>query len=372
MEYRKFKNTDRLSLLGFGCMRFPVLENGKINEEEAEKMLDEALQNGVNYIDTAYPYHNGDSEPFVGRVLDKYPRDSYFLATKFPVWKAETFDDVVETFNSQLERLNKSYIDYYLIHSLDKEKWEKVKKLGMLDFLDKMRKEGKIRHLGFSFHDDYNVFEEIIKYHDWDFCQIQFNYLDTEEQAGIKGYELAKSMNIPMVIMEPIKGGALASLPEEVGKELKETHSEWSAASWALRFVASHDNVMTILSGMSTMDQVKDNLNTFNTLTEFGPKEIESIKKAVVKFKARIKNPCTGCRYCMPCPSGVNIPRNFSAWNKYSMYDNMRVVAWAVNDMKEKGETADKCVKCGKCEKLCPQHISIRSDLEKVCKDLYK
>ena len=369
MEYRQL-TCDKVSLLGFGCMRFPVLENGKINEKEATEMLDKAIKSGVNYIDTAYPYHNGESEPFVGKALEKYDRKSYFLATKLPMWKVESVEDAVSIFNEQLERLNKDYVDYYLFHALDKERWEKIKELDLITVFEKIKGEGKIRHLGFSFHDSYEVFEDIINYHNWDFCQIQFNYVDTEEQAGLKGYELAKSKKIPMVIMEPIKGGALAKLPNDAMKEFLKVEKDWSAASWALRYVASFDNVMCILSGMSTMPQVIDNLDTFNSIAKFTKEEYEAVNNVLEVFKKRIKNNCTGCKYCMPCPMGVDIPRNFALWNRMSMFDNKNLVSWSVDEMKKNNHDASKCIKCGKCEKLCPQHLSIRDDLEKVIKEL--
>lgn len=369
MEYRKL-NDNNISLLGFGCMRFPVLENGKIDEKEASLMIDKAIKAGVNYIDTAYPYHNGESEPFVGKVLDKYPRESYYLATKLPMWKVESVEGAINIFNEQLLRLNKEYVDYYLFHALDNERWELIKKLDLITVFEKLKKEGKIKHLGFSFHDSYEVFEDIINYHNWDFCQIQFNYMDTFEQAGLKGYELAENKNIPLVIMEPIKGGALAKMPDEIMNEFIKSNDKWSAASWALRYVASFKNVMCILSGMSTMEQVNDNLYTFNTITPFEEKEKKTIEKVSGMLEKRIKNSCTGCKYCMPCPVGVNIPKNFACWNKASMYDNKNLVKWTVEEMKKDNSFASNCVKCGKCEKLCPQHISIRNDLEKVEKDL--
>lgn len=369
MEYRKLRD-NKISLLGFGCMRFPVLENGKINEAEAENMIDKAIKAGVNYIDTAYPYHNGESEPFVGKVLDKYERSSYYLATKLPMWKVESVDDAINIFNEQLKRLNKEYVDYYLFHALNKGTWDKVKKLDLINVFLKLKEEGKIKNLGFSFHDSYEVFEEIINYHDWDFCQIQFNYMDTNEQAGLKGYELTEKKGIPLVIMEPIKGGALAKLPKEIMDEFNKVNSKWSAASWALRYVASFKNVMCILSGMSTMEQVIDNLDTFNTITSFNKNEYETVNKVSEMLKKRIKNSCTGCKYCMPCPAGVNIPRNFACWNKASMYDNKELVKWTVDEMKKDNSFASNCIKCGKCEKLCPQHISIRNDLEKVKNEL--
>ncbi len=367
MEYRKLEKLNiKTSLLGFGCMRFPVLENGKINEQEAEKMIDKAISSGVNYIDTAYPYHNGDSEHFVGRVLDKYPRDNYFLATKLPMWKVEKNEDIEEIFNEQLDRLNKEYVDFYLLHAMNREQFEKVKALGVMEILEKLRKKGKIRYLGFSFHDSYNVFEELINYYDWDFCQIQLNYIDTTEQAGLKGYRLAENKGIPLVIMEPIKGGTLASLPKKAESIFKRELPEASIASWALRWCGSLSGIKVILSGMSTYEQVLDNLNTFHKFNHLNKEEYACIEKVVKVLTERTKNGCTNCKYCMPCPAGVDIPGNFWLWNNYYKYENLSYIKYKYNSMKNDNTLASFCLKCGKCETMCPQKISIRSDLNKV------
>ena len=369
LEYRK-KTNDKLSLLGFGCMRFPQ-KDGKIDEELAEKMLDYAHAQGVNYYDTAYMYHGGESERFLGKVLDKYPRSSYYLATKLPMFSVNNLEDAKRIFNEQLQKLNKDYFDYYLFHCLDKKRFEIIKEYHLEKYFEELKKEGKIRHIGFSFHDDYEVFEEIVNYYDWEFCQIQFNYLDTDVQAGLKGLELCKEKGIPVIVMEPVKGGALARLPQDVEGVLKEVHPEWSNASWALRYVASFDNVMCILSGMSDFEQVKDNIETFKSLSYFAKPEKVAVNKAVEVFKSRVMNSCTGCKYCMPCPAGVNIPRNFAVWNEVHMFDNKARCTWDIESIKKANEMASLCKKCGKCEKMCPQHINIREDLEKVSKELF-
>lgn len=367
MEYRKMEQLSvEPSLLGFGCMRFPLLEDGKIDEAEAEKMIDKAIAEGVCYIDTAYPYHGGDSEPFVGRVLNKYDRTSYLLATKLPVWKISDVEEAKEIFESQLKRLDKDYVDFYLLHALSKERWDNLLEQGILDYCESLKAEGKIRFLGFSFHDDYEVFEEIATYRKWDFCQIQFNYMDTEIQAGMRGYKLTEKLGIPLVIMEPVKGGMLASLPEDIEQMFKEAAPDKSIASWALRYVGTLPNVKVILSGMSSYEQVLNNLDTFRNFEPLSEKELELVEKVAATIKSRVKNGCTGCKYCMPCPAGVNIPKNFSVWNTYAMYGNKEKAKkeWFVN--MEESSLADKCVKCGKCEKECPQKISIREDLVRV------
>lgn len=360
------------SLLGYGCMRFPVTPDGNIDEAEAERLLDKAIAEGVNYIDTAYPYHGGQSEPLVGRILKKYDRDSYYLATKLPLWKVEKLADVDAILEEQLERLQTDHIDFYLMHAVGRERWDAMVAMGVVKRLEELKEEGRIRFLGFSFHDSYEVFEEILNYRDWDFCQIQLNYMDTEEQAGLKGYELTVQKNIPLVIMEPVKGGSLAAFAADIMEKFHSVKPGASAASFALRFVGSLPNVKVILSGMSTMEQVEDNLQTFK---EFGPltaQEQEVIGEVVALMRSRVQSGCTGCRYCMPCPMGVDIPGSFRIWNTYHMYQNYNVVqnAWE----KDLGEAKQpkNCVECGKCEQACPQKLSIREDLKKAQADLDK
>lgn len=370
MEKRLMENLGSSpSLLGFGCMRFPVTADGKIDEATAEKMLDRAMELGVTYYDTAYPYHNGDSEPFVGRVLNKYDRSSYFLATKLPIWLVESREEAEKKFYEQLERLDKEYVDFYLIHALDKERFEKMKELDIVSMCEDLRSKGKIRYLGFSFHDDYEVFEEIINYHHWDFCQIQYNYMDTEIQAGDKGYRLAEEKGIPMVIMEPVRGGLLSGFSQDIEDMFRKVNPDKSVASWALRWVASHPNVKVVLSGMSDPAQVEDNLNTFNNFQPLSDKEEETVKQVVDTLRARVQNRCTGCRYCMPCPQGVNIPDSFRIWNDYHIYQKYGVVKDRWEGMKDE-EKPKNCVECGACEEQCPQKINIREDLKRVQAEL--
>lgn len=367
MEMRKLNKLNiTTSLLGFGTMRLPLDANGQIDEQKAEEMLNYAINNGVNYIDTAYPYHNGESEPFVGKVLKKYRRDKYYLATKLPMWKIQTIEDVYNTFNEQLKRLDTKYVDFYLLHAMNKERFELTKKLGIIKVLEQFQKEGKIKYIGFSFHDSYEVFTEIINYYHWDFCQIQFNYMDTDEQAGLKGYNLAKTKQIPMIVMEPVKGGLLAKLPDPISQLLPRTNSELTDSSFALRYVASYDNVAVILSGMSSLYQVKDNVQTFTNYEPLSNNEKEAINEVVKALKAGLKNGCTGCRYCMPCPKGVAIPNLFSAYNEYGIYQDEEKFVKKINNFISQNSDYSKCIKCGKCEKLCPQAIKIRDELEKI------
>ena len=352
-----------VSLLGFGCMRFPTLD-GKIDEAEAEKMLDAAYAAGINYFDTAFPYHDGASEPFVGRVMSKYDRSSYYLATKLPTWNVSNMDDCERIFNLQRSRIDQNYIDFYLIHALNRGSWTKMRDLGVVEYLKQQKAEGKIKYLGFSFHDSYDVFEEIINYTDWDFCQIQLNYMDTDEQAGMKGYKLAESKNIPLVIMEPIKGGLLANLPEEVTEPFTKLSPEKSIASWALRWVASLPNVKVVLSGMSDYDQVMDNLATFCDFEEMSDAENAAVAEVADALRKRVNNGCTGCRYCMPCPAGVDIPGNFAIWNRFGIYCNEGNAKWQWNNEMPDEKKAKNCIKCGKCEGVCPQKLKIRDDLE--------
>ena len=373
MEKRKFEKLGiETSLLGYGCMRFPTNAEGKIDVEEAEKLLDKAYAEGVNYFDTAYPYHGGESEVFVGNALKKYDRASFYLATKLPMWAVNTFEDVDRIFSEQLEKLQVDYVDFYLLHALNHEKWLKVLELGIIERLEELRAEGKIRYLGFSFHDSYEVFEEILRYHNWDFCQIQLNYMDTEIQAGMKGYKLTEELNIPLVIMEPVKGGSLANFAQDITDKFRSLDPKASTASYALRWVGSLPNVKVVLSGMSNMEQVEDNLKTFGNFRAMDEKELATVKEIVDLINSRVQNGCTGCAYCMPCPAGVDIPANFKVWNTYHMYQNYKMVKgqWEKNLGNEK--QAKNCIKCGKCERVCPQKLKIRADLERVQADLDK
>lgn len=360
------RNGEKVSLLGFGCMRFPLTKDGKIDETESQKMLDAAYAGGVNYYDTAWPYHEGTSEPFVGRAMKKYPRDSFYFATKFPCWEAKTLEDAKRIFELQLGRLQTDYIDFYMLHALDKGSWDRMLSLGIVDYFAGLLEEGRIRNYGFSFHDSYEAFEEIASYRAWDFLQIQYNYMDIDEQAGDKGYALAKKLGIPVIVMEPIKGGNLASFPNEITSLLTDVRPGVSTASWALRWVADHDQVRLILSGMSSMEQVTDNMKTFSPFLPLSPEDSTAIDKVREALRKRVNNGCTGCRYCMPCPYGVDIPANFSLWNLYGVFQSPGDVIWSWGTAMSENQKAKNCAKCGLCETACPQGIEIRRDLDLV------
>ena len=364
MDYRELAGNS-VSLLGYGCMRFPTTETGEIDEARAEKLLLHAYEQGINYFDTAWPYHKGKSEPFVGKVLSKLNRQSYYVATKLPIWAVENLDQAKEIFNTQLEHLQTSYVDYYLIHALDAARWDKVLDLGIIPFLEEQKRLGHIKNIGFSFHAPYGVFKRIIDYRKWDFCQIQFNYMDTEHQAGLKGIEYAESKGVPMVIMEPVKGGSLATLPPYASDPLTEATPGKSMASWALRYVASFDNVKVILSGMSDEAQLDDNLSTFSPYEPFSNREKVALDAAITALKTRPNNGCTGCKYCLPCASGVQIPQIFRVWNDYQRYQNEATAAEDYKDIPPLGR-AQNCIRCGMCEERCPQGIKIREDLKTI------
>jgi predicted aldo/keto reductase-like oxidoreductase len=317
-------------------------------------------------------YHDGESESFVGEAMKKYDRSSFYFATKLPLWEVNTLEDVDRLFNEQITKLQTDYVDFYLMHAISKERWDKMLELGVVKRLEELKAEGKVKYLGFSFHDSYEVFEEVLRYRDWDFCQIQLNYMDTEIQAGMKGYALTEELNIPLVIMEPVKGGSLACFADDITAKFRALDPNASTASFALRWIGSLPNVKVVLSGMSNMEQVEDNLNTFGDFKPMNETELATIKEIVELINSRVQNGCTGCSYCMPCPAGVDIPGNFRAWNTYHMYQNYNMVkgSWerGLGDEKQ----AKNCIKCGKCEKVCPQKIQIRADLEKVQADLDK
>ena len=369
MEYRDMgRNKEKPSFLGFGAMRLPVLSDGSIDKFLAKRMIDTAYKNGINYFDTAYPYHGGKSETFLGEALSEYSRDSFFLASKFPIWYAENVGDAKRIFEEQLSKLKTDYFDFYLLHALGEEYWQKMCDIGVVDYFEEEQKNGRIKNYGFSFHDKYEAFSKIIKARKWDFCQVQFNYMDTEHQAGEKGILQAERLDIPVVVMEPVKGGSLAKLPEDINNIYKSVNSDWTPASWALRFVAEYKNVRVILSGMSNMEQLEENLSTFNNLRPLTVNEKQAIREVRDEFSKRTNNSCTNCRYCMPCPSGVDIPRCFELWNDYSKYRKADFILESYYKWTDAEEHADRCTECGQCETKCPQHITIIEDLKKVDK----
>jgi len=371
--YRRFgKTNEMVSILGFGCMRFPLLPGGdssKIDEGESMKMVRYAIDNGLNYLDTAYPYHGngmsekGSSEPFVAKVIKDGYREKVKIATKLPTWLIETREDMDKYLNEQLERLEIEYIDFYLLHTLNKKVWEKLKSLGVDEFLDSAIEDGRIKYAGFSYHDKAEYFNEIIDYYDFSFCQIQFNYLDEDYQAGLDGLKYAKSKDLGLVIMEPLRGGKLAAgLPQEAMDVFNNEDKEKSTAEWALRWVLNHSEVSIILSGMSTMDQVIENINISKEAkaNSLSKSELNAVEKVKDIYKSRIKVNCTTCGYCMPCPQGVDIPRNFTIYNNYYMFDEEK----GYENLKEKD--ASHCIQCKICETHCPQSIEISKELEKV------
>lgn len=369
MKVSKFLNND-ISLLGFGCMRFPVDENNKINEVEASKMLDYAIEHGVNYLDTAYPYHDGESERFLGRYLKKYDRKSYYLASKFPIWLCNKKEDIRKLFFEQLDKLQVKYLDFYLVHAMNKDRFNKLKELDIYNELNKLREEGYIRYIGFSFHDEYEVFEQIITSYPWDFCQIQYNYLDRDIQAGDKGVALAEKLNIPIIIMEPLKGGNLSSFAPNINELFYKLDKNKSISSYAFRFLYSKDHIKVILSGMSSLEQVIDNVNTFSNLTTLNKKEEEVIEKVRDIELKKLKVPCTNCKYCMPCPFGVNIPLNFKIYNDYYKFNNLITSKQEYSHLNEK-EKSINCKNCQSCIKKCPQHINIPAFLSNIS-EFYK
>ena len=368
MEKRKFEKIQaEVSLLGYGCMRLPKLFEDKndIDWKEAEKLIDYAYTHGVNYFDTAYPYHAGESERFIGSALKKYPRDSFFLASKLPVWLLKEPDDVDRILEEQLEKCQVDYFDFYLCHNLSHDHFEAVLKYDVLKRLLKKKEEGKIRRLGFSFHDKPEMLEKIIQYHHWDFAQIQLNYLDWEMQNAKRQYELLEENGIPCIVMEPVRGGALATLSDQAVAELKKAEPEKSVASWAIRYAASLPNVMTVLSGMSTMEQVKDNVDTMTNFRPLTAEDQAVLARALKIYRENVTIPCTGCRYCMDCPAGVDIPAVFSVYNRYAVGKNKNSFKTEYEQLGAEKQ-ASNCVSCRRCMEHCPQGIDIPARMAEI------
>ncbi len=373
MQYREMTGGDKVSVLGFGCMRFPVKKDGSINEEKASKHLLYAINNGVNYLDTAKPYHGGKSEPFVGKFLEENNlRDKIYLATKLSGWYIKETADFDKIFKEQLSDLRTDYIDYYLVHALNGKSWARLKELGVLKFLDKLRKQNKIRNIGFSFHGNIEHFYQIVDDYDWSFCQIQFNFLDTEYQAGMKGYLYAVKKGLSVISMEPLRGGRLAQIPPEKVKEIYQNSGyDRTAAEWALRWVWNFQGITNLLSGMNQIKQIKENIRISNTALpgSMTRDELQVIEKATRIYKKLMKIGCTGCMYCLPCPYNVAIPACFEYYNGYHLYNDEKFKALYKNFIGDKAK-ASLCVNCGQCLPKCPQGLKIPELLKKVVKDI--
>ncbi len=375
MEMRQYRDTDvKVSLLGMGCMRLPKVDPEKedIDYEKAQEIIDYAYANGVNYFDTAYGYHGGQSELFVGQALKKYPRESFFLASKMPIWCVKEKGDVERIFNEQLKKCQTEYFDFYLFHSQNAANFQKCQEFGVYEFLSQMKAEGKIRRLGFSFHDTPEVLRHICDTYPWDFAQIQLNYLDWEMQDAKTQYQILNDREIPVIVMEPVRGGVLASPCEAADILFREERPDKSVASWAIRFAASLPGVLTVLSGMSNMEQVRDNVDTMTRFEPLTDREREVIDEALEAYRKKDTVPCTGCRYCMDCPFGVDIPKMFSLYNHYVLDRDGEDYLEAYEAQPE-SQRADQCQACGACMEKCPQHIripdqmvTIRETVEKI------
>lgn len=374
MKYRADKKGNQISQLGFGCMRFAKKGNS-IDYDLAEQQLLYAYENGVNYFDTAYIYPG--SEECLGTILEKnHLREKVNIATKLPQYIMRSSTAIEKTFNEELKRLKTDYIDYYLMHMFtDVKEWENIKALGIEDFIDRHKKDGSIRNIGFSYHGDSEMFIKILNSYDWDFCQIQYNYLDEHSQAGVTGLNVAKEKGIPVIIMEPLRGGKLVNmLPSSAEKLIRENKHHFSNAELGLRWLWNQEGVTCVLSGMNSLEMVKENIKiasdaNINDFDEEDFKLVDNVRKAI---REKEKVGCTGCRYCMPCPKGVDIPGNFYYYNL--MYIEKKTSARfefaQVMGLRKDPGFASQCIECGKCEMHCPQHLKIRDLLKKADSEL--
>ena len=364
MQYKEFKSSAKLSMLGMGAMRLPVIgeDQGNIDYGKAKAIIDRAYQGGVNYYDTAYIYHNGKSEEFLGKALAEYPRESYYVADKFNL-QAEP--DFKKQFPEQLSRLNMEYIDFYLIHGIQDAWMDQFLESGALRYFDELKKQGKIKNLGFSFHASPASLRKLLKIYPWDFVQIQLNYLDWYYGDAKELYEILEEAEIPIMIMEPVRGGKLANLTPEAEAILKEADPEASIASWALRFVMSRPQVQVVLSGMSNLEQMEDNLHIFSETACLTEEEEALVKKAADEFRSKVGVGCTACRYCTPnCPIGLDIPKILSLYNDVKLVNEEWRATFA--DAMPEGKRPEDCIGCGACTGHCPQSLDVPAVMKEM------
>jgi len=365
MEYRTFNKTgEKISLLGFGTMRLPVIpgRGNEIDEGEAIRLIRHAIDSGINYMDTAYMYHSGSSEEVLGKALQDGYREKVFIADKMPVWMARDEGGLSGIFENQLKRLGVDCIDFYLLHSITRGIHRVAQKLDSLAFLEEKKREGKIKYIGFSYHDDLDFFKEVIDSYPWDFCQIQLNFMDSGFQAGVEGLKYAGEKGIPVIIMEPLKGGKLTQvMPDSVGRIWENAAVKRSPAEWGLRYVADFPEVLTILSGMSTYEQLEENIRILSDAKpgSLAPGEQETIALAAGEYNKLIKASCTACRYCMPCPQNIDIPKVIDYYNQWHLYMEMPAIKRDFKMNLPAKNRPSNCIDCKVCEEKCPQHLPI-------------
>ncbi|MZK49980.1 aldo/keto reductase [Clostridium beijerinckii] len=374
MKYREDKNGNKLSILGYGCMRF-TRKGASIDIDKAEKEIMEAINNGVNYFDTAYVYPG--SEATLGEILKRNKcREKIFIATKLPHFMVKSKKDLEKYFKEQLRRLQTDYVDYYLMHMLtDVQTWNRLKALGADDWLKEKVQNGQIRNVGFSYHGNTETFLQLLEVYDWDFCQIQYNYLDEHSQAGKRGLKAANKKGLPVIIMEPLRGGRLVNLlPEKAKNIIKENSKKRTPAEWAFRWLWNQPEVTCVLSGMNSLEMLRENIDIASNveINEFTKEDFDLIEQIKNELNRNIKVGCTGCGYCMPCPKGVDIPGTFHSYNlmysenkKSGRHNYLMCTA-----VRKNPSSASQCVECGKCENHCPQHIEIRKELKNASREL--
>jgi predicted aldo/keto reductase-like oxidoreductase len=379
MLYRKLGKTNlEVSALGFGAMRMPMIgatgpmsgfdPNVKIDEVKAAEMFQHALEQGINYFDTAYGYHAGQSEIFVGKMLREH-RSKVMIATKLPLWNIQKSEELEKIFSEQLQKLQTDYVDVYLVHGLGANTWETAKKFGVLEFMDKLVKSGRIRFAGFSFHDELNIFKEIINAYDWSVCQIQFNFYDQDAQAGREGLAYAAARNIGVIAMEPLRGGKIVNkIPPEIQALWDNAPVRKSPVEWAMRWVWNFASIATVLTGASSLQQLQDHTRIVDDATadSLTPAELTVFDQVRADYKKLLRIDCTGCGYCMKCPSGVNIPQNFAMYNDGYLFHSIEQNAFFYNSMLTPNEKASGCTDCLECVEKCPQKINIPEELKKV------